>query len=174
MIFRLKAASLGRLSCSCTSPRAQPKIMRIRVLPAMSKADAIGCRASALLLRSRWESLMDLYGASGHAQHRMPRMGLKLPCYTNSQFRSTRSTCSFSALLLRGGRPVATATQRPPRIVLRKNSGASLGRSELRNGITGLVVRSRRPALEGRLRSAQWLSSGPYGAMPMTRHSSGP
>ena len=45
--------------------------------------------------------------------------------YTNSQYRSTRSTCSFSALLLRGGRPVATATQRPPRIVLRKNSGAS-------------------------------------------------
>jgi len=63
--------------------------------------------------------------------------------YTNSQYRSARSTCSFSALLLRGGRPVATATQRPPRIVLRmfhpadgENSGASLGGSVMRNGIT--------------------------------------
>jgi len=63
--------------------------------------------------------------------------------YTNSQYRSTRSTCSFSALLLRGGRPVTTATQRPPRIVLRmfhpadgENSGASLGGSVMRNGIS--------------------------------------
>ena len=72
---------------------------------------------------------------------------------TNSHYRSTRSTCSpkgrdddaFSSLLLRGGRPVATARQRPPRIVLRKfhpaggeNSGASLGGSVMRNGISVL------------------------------------
>jgi len=61
----------------------------------------------------------------------------------------TGSTCSFSALLLRGGRPVATATQRLPRPdmyrdVLRifhpadgENRGASLGKSVMRNGVSG-------------------------------------
>ena len=76
-----------------------------------------------------------------------PEEGISRYPFTNSQHRSTRSTCSFSALLLRGGRPIATATQRPPRIVLRmfhpaggENSGASLGGSVMRNGIKPILA----------------------------------
>lgn len=45
--------------------------------------------------------------------------------YTNSRYRSIRSTCSFSAILLRRKGPVAPATRPFLRIVLRNNNCAS-------------------------------------------------
>jgi hypothetical protein len=58
------------------------------------------------------------------------------PFYTISQYKYTRSTCSFSPMLLQNSGPIAMAMQPLFCIASIKNSYASSGAFVSRNGIS--------------------------------------